>query len=357
MNEQKLKMYIERYHNEQQNSEQIKALDDRRERLAYYAGWSADRMRCATEEDLVPVFAKLWTMGMWGNKASRVAKMVYDNGLDTLRTQLANLLWGSGALVSRWDGFREHIKWIGPSMMSELLGYVRPDQCMVYNSISVSALQALEMKEIPYHDYRLDGKGYHQVCAIAQSLSSALSGSLEREVDCLEVNYFLWEVAQWAEEVKPASPVTPVPNGASSHDSTAEFLHDDIKEKVAEIGEWLGFQSDTEVKVADGSVVDATWEATIGNLGRVIYVFEVQTKGSVDSLLMNLLKSKKNAAVQGVVAVSNTKQLYKIRKHAEDVDVLKGLRCWNYLEVLDTHAKLQAVNESINKLDLVPSGF
>ena len=77
--------------------------------------------------------------------------------------------------------------------------------------------------------------------------------------------------------------------------------------------------------VSAGSKVDAVWEATIGNMGRVIYVFEVQTKGSIDSLILNLLKSKKNAAVQGVVAVSDAKQLEKIRAHAEDVDGLSNL--------------------------------
>src|SRR5690606_27947579 len=101
--------------------------------------------------------------------------------------------------------------------------------------------------------------------------------------------------------------------------ATAEFIHDEVKEKLADIGQWLGFSSKTEVKVADGSVVDAVWEATIGNMGRVIYVFEVQTKGSVDSLLMNLLKALNNSAVQGIVAVSDKVQLEKIRKYAAGV--------------------------------------
>ena len=38
---------------------------------------------------------------------------------------------------------------------------------------------------------------------------------------------------------------------------------------------------------------DDVWEVTIGNMRRVIYVFEVQTAGSIDSLVLNLIKSKK----------------------------------------------------------------
>ncbi|HQU17046.1 MAG TPA: hypothetical protein PLO69_13225, partial [Gammaproteobacteria bacterium] len=139
---------------------------------------------------------------------------------------------------------------------------------------------------------------------------------------------------------------------------TSEFIHDEIRDKLADIGVWLGLSSRTEVKVADGSRVDAVWEQTIGNMGRVIYVFEVQTKGSIDSLILNLLKSMNNPAVQGVVAVSDGAQLDKIKKHAAGVAGLReNLKYWDYKEVLQVHEALEAVNESINSLGLVPQSF
>jgi len=92
-------------------------------------------------------------------------------------------------------------------------------------------------------------------------------------------------------------------------------------------------------------------------MGRVIYVFEVQTKGSIDSLIVNLLKSLNNPAVQGVVAVSDEKQLEKIRKHAAGVHGLREkLRYWNYERVLEVYDALESVNAEINSLGLVPSG-
>lgn len=88
------------------------------------------------------------------------------------------------------------------------------------------------------------------------------------------------------------------------------------------------------------------------------YVFEVQTKGSIDSLIINLLKSLNNPAVQGVVAVSDQKQLQKIKDHAEGVPGLREkLKFWDYQEVLNVHENLEYVNESINQLNLVPNGF
>jgi hypothetical protein len=93
-------------------------------------------------------------------------------------------------------------------------------------------------------------------------------------------------------------------------------------------------------------------------MGRVIYVFEVQTKGSIDSLLMNLLKSRNNPAVQGIVAVTDAAQIETIKKHAAGVSDLKQkLKYWDYREVLQVHEALESVNESINSLGLVPQGF
>ena len=139
---------------------------------------------------------------------------------------------------------------------------------------------------------------------------------------------------------------------------TSDFIHDEIRDKLANIGQWLGFRSSTEIKVADGSKVDTIWEATIGNMGRVIYVFEVQTKGSTDSLIINLLKALNNPAVQGVVAVSDAAQLEKINKHAKGVPNLgEKLKSWDYKKVLEIHDALEMVNESINSLGLVPQGF
>lgn len=140
--------------------------------------------------------------------------------------------------------------------------------------------------------------------------------------------------------------------------TTSTFVHNEIRDKLADIGQWLGFRSETETRVAEGSRVDTIWEATIGNLGRVIYVFEVQTAGSVDSLLLNLLKSLNSPAVQGVVAVSDSAQLVKIRKQASTIQGLGDkLKYWDYQEILTVHAELQSVNEAINKLGLVPESF
>lgn len=138
----------------------------------------------------------------------------------------------------------------------------------------------------------------------------------------------------------------------------SKFIHDDIRDKLRDIGQWLGFIAKIEQKVSEGSQVDTIWEATIGNMGRVIYIFEVQTKGSIDSLILNLLKSLNNPAVQGVVAVSDKIQLEKIKSNVNDVKDLKDkLKYWDYEEILKVHESLEFINSKINNLGLVPQGF
>jgi hypothetical protein len=62
--------------------------------------------------------------------------------------------------------------------------------------------------------------------------------------------------------------------------------------------------------------------------------------------------------VQGVVAVSDARQLEKIKSHARDVSGLREkLKYWDYEEILRVHEGLEFVNASINKLGLVPQGF
>ena len=99
------------------------------------------------------------------------------------------------------------------------------------------------------------------------------------------------------------------------------------------------------------------WEAKIGNMGKAIYVFEVQSKGSIDSLILNLKKAQSNAAVQAVVAVADEEQLAKISRESMDVIDKDSLRTWDSDDVLAVYDSLTRVHESINKLKLVPESF
>lgn len=334
----------------------------RRKRVVYYQGWTDDRLRTMTADDVLEYLSKLWAMLIWGNKQYVVDKLIAEHGLEVVRSEIALLLWGAGPVEARWDRFRSRIKGMGPAMMSELLAHVHPERCLLWNRRAYVGLEYLGVSDLPKYNYQVTGRRYCELCNLGQLVANELEAGGMKNVDLLDVDYFIWEELQVEENLsrigRKESPQQMSAEVEQADQTTAEFIHNEVKEKLADIGQWLGFSSKTEIKVADGSVVDTVWESTIGNMGRVIYVFEVQTKGSIDSLLMNLLKALNNAAVQGVVAVSDAAQIEKIKKHADGVAVLRDkLRYWDYTDVLSTHEALQSVNESINALGLVPQGF
>lgn len=198
---------------------------------------------------------------------------------------------------------------------------------------------------------------YVEVCTIAKEIAFSLKKAGTADFDLLAVDYFLWdEILPLAEKDVPAADMTSISqNSVTARESKS--LHDEIKEKLVDIGKLLGFDSRSEVRITTGAVVDAVWEAKIGNMGKAIYVFEVQSKGSIDSLILNLKKAQSNAAVQAVVAVADEEQLAKIIRESAGVIDEKSLRTWDSDDVLAVYDALVRAHESINKLALVPESF
>ena len=69
------------------------------------------------------------------------------------------------------------------------------------------------------------------------------------------------------------------------------------------------------------------------------------------------MKAKNNKAVQGIVAVTDQKQIEKIKKEIATLPIKGEVKFWDYTEVLKVHESLQYVNETINNLGLVPIGL
>lgn len=92
--------------------------------------------------------------------------------------------------------------------------------------------------------------------------------------------------------------------------------HEEVIERLRVIGDALGFEAHTgqdHTLVAPGCVVDMMWETRVGSIGAIKYAFEVQSKGSIKSLITNLIQSMNDPAVTKVVAVSDARQLDQIR--------------------------------------------
>lgn len=297
-------------------------------------------------------------MLIWGNKQYVVNKLIEDNGFDKLKEELVELLYGKTSLEKRWNSFLKSVKGLGPASMSELLTYVNPQEYVIFNKTTILCFTYLDIPNMPKYNYQYTGKKYVDICNIAKKISKELKKIGEQDYDLLAVDYFLWdEVLPYVEskENRQTSKKVIEPKTISNLESIS--LHDEIKEKIETIGKLLGFESSSEVKITTGAIVDVVWEARIGNMGKAIYVFEVQSKGSIDSLILNLKKAQSNPAVQAVVAVSDESQLSKIIKESTEVIEEKSLRTWDIEDVVNVHDSLVRAHESINKLSLVPESF
>lgn len=332
----------------------------RHESISFYSSYNSKKILTMSEEDMYEYLSQLWAMLIWGNKKYYIDKVIADNGLNNLKNHLNDLVCSNQDIEIRWNVFRKEINGLGPAMISEILCKTHPFDFMLWNRRAYAALQYLGVEGLPRYDYQFTGAKYKQLCAIAKEIADEMKKAGLEDVSLLAVDYFIWDELQVVDNLsdiyKTKKQVT---EPAEIKDKkTSDFIHNEVRDKISNIGDWLGFKAKTEQKVAEGSRVDAYWEATIGNMGRVIYVFEVQTSGSIDSLLMNLLKTLNNPAVQGVVAVSDEAQLLKIKNQAQHIPNLRDkLKYWDYKEVLEVHTSLEYVNESINKLQLVPQGF
>jgi hypothetical protein len=358
-----LKNHIKDYLKKLKDNPQLSVddLNERRERIAYYQSWTAERFKQMTTEEFTEYIAKLWAMRIWGNKQYVVDKLIEDNGFPAIVNQFSELVWSDKPIAERWDKFLKTVKGVGPAMISEILCHTHPEKYMLWNRRAYVALDHLGVENLPRYNYQHNGKKYEELCNIAKQIAKEIESMGSIEANLLTVDYFMWDQLQVEDNLSKIH--KPKTGGGATLPGTGEdvdpvFVHNEVRDKIGDIGRWLGFQTETEKKIAVGAVVDTVWEATIGNMGRVIYVFEVQTGGNIDSLIVNLIRALNNPAVQGVVAVSDPKQIEKIKQEIDSVNHLKDkLKYWDYIQVLEVHEALESVNDVINSLGLVPQGF
>ena len=356
MNQEKLNISIKEYLKQIKKVGDIEAINERKERKEYYQSWSKEKIINMTEDEFVEYIGKLWSMIVWGNKKYIADKIIEVNGFENIKNMLINLLYGKEEIEKRWNRFYKNIKQIGPSSMSELLSYINPDEYVICNKVTCACFKYLEVPKVPIHNYQYTGENYKRLCDEAKKIKNKMLESGIYGVDLLIVDYMFWDI------VDPLSKNDDIIQKNDEkiiiENDDKQFIHNDIINQIVEIGQWLGFESKAEVKIADGAIVDAIWQAQIGNMGKVIYAFEVQTHGSIDSLILNLQKATNNFAVQAIVAVSDEKQIEKIKKESKGIHSIETkLKTWDYKEVMEMHDCLERSNEIINNLGLVPDSF
>lgn len=320
--------------------------EDRRNRKAFFKNLIKKPFDEAVFSEILK---KLWASQIFGNKEYLVDKIVRDNGIEKLKNKFSLLRKSDIAPEKKYDSFIGSIKGMGPSMVTELICYLEPDKAGIWNDKARKALVWLEVNQLPLNKYKISGSEYKELNRFLELIASKMKQTGYKEADLLLVDYLLWEV--WDSLIKNADVrVTRPKTSIKSHSR-----HDELMSKIVEIGAWLGFDVESEKPIAIGSRVDAVWKAKIANLGSVSYVFEVQDKGSIDSLILNLQRSQGNPTVQKLIVISDKDQLEKIKKETETMpeNFRKSCVYWSDEDVDETHQSLEQVSTAIAKLNLV----
>ena len=302
-----------------------------------------DKLKDMTEIEFGKLISNLWSSLFWGNKDFLVNKIIQSNGMDKIRKQLINLLYGSDNFEKRFDNFLKEIKGIGPAALTEILCKYNPRKFGIWNDKARKGLKELKFKDLPLNKYYITGREYIRVNDALLEILNVLKKLGFSNPDLLVVDNFLYFVS----------------TKKFKEEGDEDFDHDEIRDFIKDIGNWLGFETETEKLIAEGARVDDVWRARIANLGVVTYVFEVHKHGSIDSLILNLEKALSNPTVQKIVAVSNAKQLERIKKEVRVLseNFRKALAYWEVKDVVETHDSLSKAIENIAKLELVKSQF
>ena len=329
-------------------SEDFKAWDEeRREKVSTYGKLLSKKgISAMTEVEVHELISTLWAFGGWGNKDYLVTRLLKAVDLNKFKQLLTELLWGSNPLRQRYDNFNENVKYLGSAAITEILAFVHPNDCAIWSERIRTGLKRIGLLEDLVDEYWIDGRVYERICTEYKRILAVLSDEGIAVRDLLDVDLFIYKVS-----------ITEEAEEEGERPKDYDFDHNEIKERILEIGQYLGFEAEKEVRIAKGAQVDAIWTVHLGNLGVVKYVFEVQKGGSLDSLLLNLQKAKRNPAVQREIIVSNTDGLENAKEEAELLGE-EFARSVAYLEATDVLKVAESLKEAweiINRLELVKS--
>lgn len=310
---------------------------------------SKEKLDQMSEVSFSELISDLWASGLWGNKDYLVQNIIQSNGgIENIKKKFINLLYGKKPFEERFDEF--DVKNIGPASITEILCMFSPDKYGIWNINTRNGLRVLTYTDPPFTKYRITGKDYNLINSVMGYVADELRKLGMTNVDMLTVDYFLYKVSELGDVGKTKSQPDKV---------SIEFDHDEVRDYLRDIGNILGFEAVTEYTVATGAKVDTMWSAKIGNLGSIRYVFEVQMGGSIDSLILNLQRARSNQTVQRVVAVSDAKQLEKIKAEVETLpeEFRKSLVFWDQQDVVKTYEMLFKAQELMAELGLTKAPF
>lgn len=124
-----------------------------------------------------------------------------------------------------------------------------------------------------------------------------------------------------------------------------ELTHLDIQKMLMEIGNCLGFFAKIEFEY-----YDVVWRET-GKSPRISHIFEVQSKGNLDSAFAKLKRAYQNQRTKPFLVLSSERDLNRARKSLalEFHDIESAVTILTFVQVKQIHRNLKPIGEVLLK--------
>lgn len=204
------------------------------------------RINSLSESGFKLLYKALWASRMWTNKDWYIdEKLLKPNGLEKIKKELSDLLYGEGEINTKYDKFRDVIEGFGPSSISEILHFIFPEKYCLWNEKPKTVLPFLKLNLLPekFFKYQIvSGDDYLQCVQALGVIKNELAPSGIK--DFIDLDIFFWyifnNIPKENKRKKRVPPIlTEVERPAARH--VAIDSHEGAEYYLLELGKILGF--------------------------------------------------------------------------------------------------------------------
>ncbi|MEM2294116.1 MAG: hypothetical protein QXX41_12660 [Nitrososphaerota archaeon] len=202
-----------------------------------------DRIDAMNENEFREVYKTLWASRVWGNKDWYIDnKLIQPNGLEKIKRELKNLLYGSEEINVRYDRFRQNVKGFGPSSITEILHFIFPEKYCLWNEKPKTVLPFLGLNILPDNFFKYQIASGDDYLKCVHALEVAKNELAQYGVrDFIDLDVFFWYIYEYVlpvEKEKPRELVPPVTKVVINSHEAAEYY-------LLELGKMLGYNTYT----------------------------------------------------------------------------------------------------------------
>lgn len=215
-------------------------LKEHRDHEAYFKEeLSEDKIENLNEEKFREIYKTLWVSNFWGNKDWYFDnRLIIPNGLDKIKKELKNMLYGSEDIATRYDSFKNNVKGFGPSSLTEILHFIFPNKYCLWNEKPKTVLPFLRLEILPEKFFKYGFTTGTEYLHIVRALSVVKDELNDFGIkDFIDIDLLFWHIF---DDIIPKRKVD-VPKEVVKPQKVKIDSHEAAEYYLLEIGKMLGY--------------------------------------------------------------------------------------------------------------------